>query len=57
MYGQAARLILTPANTWSFGTSELSVYQQTGYESGRYLDLWFNRNAVLVAIAAGASGC
>jgi hypothetical protein len=57
MYGQAARLILTPANTWSFGTSELSLYQQTGYESGRYLDLWFNRNAVLVAIAAGASGC
>ena len=32
-------------------------YRKTGYESGEYVDYWFNPAGRLVALASGVSGC
>jgi len=45
------------AGDHEFGVAELSVYQRTGYESGKQLVLWFGADDRLVAISTGVSGC
>lgn len=42
---------------YALGRVELVVYQRTGYESGKYLEYWFDARGRLVAIATGVSGC
>jgi Tol biopolymer transport system component len=42
---------------YALGRRSLSLYQRTGYESGKYLVYWFDGQGMLVALQTGASGC
>jgi hypothetical protein len=48
------RHVRTP---YRLGPTLVSRFRKTGYESGEYVDYWFNARGRLVALAAGISGC
>lgn len=45
------------SSRYSLGLKSLSLYQSTGYESGKYLIYWFDGQGMLVALQTGVSGC
>lgn len=42
---------------YALGRTRVGVYRKTGYESGQYLDYWFDRRGVLAGLSTGLSGC
>jgi hypothetical protein len=46
-----------PPSTYRLGRTLVMRFRKTGYESGEYVDYWFNAGGRLVALASGISGC
>jgi hypothetical protein len=46
-----------PRSTYRLGRTLVMRFRKTGYESGEYVDYWFNASGRLVALASGISGC
>jgi hypothetical protein len=46
-----------PRSGFRLGHTLVTRYRNTGYESGEYMDYWFNAGGRLVALASGVSDC